>query len=224
MDNQIQSPPSTPSSSFKINEKYIIIFIIILALISFSSTFYLLARSNKNKPIINRPEGELVPSPSPTNLWKSSSLVSPQASSSPTPVPQLGVDPTASWSTYLSTQYNFSIKYPNNWAAKNISQQDPKILEYVVFNPNTSSMSTELGITLSYTIRTYQDALSLDPQQGISIIVGSTSATQKTQRDSNGNVSINIIIPYSTNTIILYAQDKYKDIFNLMLSTVKLAK
>lgn len=218
MDSQNQQSP-TPKQ-FRLSKKYIIIIIIILAFASFGSTTYLLVAHNKNKPAINNsPPPVVIPPPSPTTVSKNLLSVSP-TNITPTPTPI--IDSTATWSAYLSTKYGYSIKYPTNWTAKNIAQSDPKILEYVVFNPKDSTISGELAITLSYGTRTYQEALALDPQKGEIITVASVSATKKTQKDSDGNITINIIIPSSLRTLIMYAKDKYKDIFNQMLSTLKL--
>lgn len=145
----------------------------------------------------------------------------------PTPTPKLTLtfltDPTSTWSAYVSAKYSYSIKYPPLWTAQITAQQDPKILEYVVFNPVATKAGT-LSITLSYGTRTNKEALALDPQVGESIVVASVSATKKNSKDSNGNKAVNVIVPFGSNTIIFNAKDAYLGLFNQMLTTLKLTK
>lgn len=198
--------------------------VILLAFFSISSvgmTGYLLT-ANKKPPVPNKLTQEnIILTPSPTPLMQKIISNTPLPST-PTPTTILA-NPTASWSAYISSKYYYSIKYPLNWTAQITAQQDPKILEYVVFNPVATKAGT-LSITLSYGTRTYSEALALDPQIGETIVVASVSAIKKNSKDSNGYKARNVIVPFGSNTIILNAKDVYSSLFNQMLTTLKLTK
>lgn len=228
MDNQNQSQdfsglqptPPTPRM-FHFPNKYIIIFLAVLSVLSLGSTSYLLVANKKKSPTpktAQEIQEKTVALPSPTLIPKK--IV---AKPTITPTPTLSIpDPIASFSAFVSAKYVYSIKYPPDWTAKVTPQTDPKILEYVVFDPKNATKAGTLSITLSYSTRTYKEVLALDPQKGEAITVASVSATKKNQKDSGGNMSINVIIPTGVNTIIINAKEKYKDILDKMLTTVKL--
>lgn len=229
MDNQNQSqdlsdlqPTPSPPRSFNLPSKYIIIFLAVLSVLSLSSTSYILIANKKKatspKTVQENVVEVPVSTPIPTKV-----VLKPTATTAPTPTIAVVSDPTATWSAFVSTKYNYSLKYPPDWTAKITPQTDPKILEYVVFNPVATKAGT-LFITLSYGTRTYQEALALDPQKGATITVASVSATRKNQKDSEGNPSINVIIQTGVNTIIINAKEKYKNILDTMLTTVKLTQ
>lgn len=225
MDNQNQPQDSflQPKRSFlkrfsNIPAKHIIIFLVVLFFLSSGSTGYLLFANKKKLPspkAVQEKTAALL-SPAPKKIVPSSTIA-------PTPTLAHPASPTATWSAYVSAKYNYSLKYPPDWTAKITTQADPKILEYAVFNPKTATKAGTLTITLSYSTRTYQEALALDPQIGETVTVASVGATKKNQLDSDGNKSINITIPVgATNTIIINAKEKYKSILDLMLTAVKL--
>ena len=202
--------------------KSIIIFIAFLSMVSFSTAGYLLIANNKLS--LNRiTQVPILPTPT-TELASSPTLSPPSPTLTPTPPStSLNIDSTATWSAYVSAKYSYSIKYPPLWTAQITAQEDPKILEYVVFNPVATKAGT-LSITLSYGTRTNKEALTLDPQIGESMIVASVSATKKSSKDSNGNKATNVIVPFGLNTIIFNAKDTYLNLFNQMLTTLKLTK
>ena len=227
MDNQNQSQDSllqgsAPTKSFSIPTKYIIIFIVTLSVLSLGSTSYLLVANKKKQPPPKTVQENVVELPSPSLAIKK---VVPKPTDTPIPTPTLVpvVDTTATWSAFLSKKYDYSIKYPPNWTATISTQQDPKILEYVVFNPVATKAGT-LSITASYGTRTNKEALALDPQIGESIIVASVSATKKNSKDSSGNKAVNVIVPFGSNTIIFNTKEAYSSLFNQMLNTLKLTK
>ncbi|MBI4089200.1 MAG: hypothetical protein HY424_00665 [Candidatus Levybacteria bacterium] len=205
---------------FLVKNKSIILIIAVLTLISFGSTTYLLMTNKKSSSSTKFPSiSTTLPSPTPTPLEKISETPTPTLTPTPSiPMTEL----TASWSAYVSSKYSYSIKYPIGWIAQKTVQQDPKILEYVVFNPKDATSSGNLSITLSYGTRTYNEALLIDPQVGEALIVASVSATKKNTKNSDGVESTSIIIPTGTNTIIMYAKAKYVDILTQMLTTLKL--
>ncbi len=202
--------------------KFTIIFIAVLTAASFSTTGYLLIASNKTPAQSRLPQENTVPLAPQTSPPQEAMLASPTPA--PTAKPAVpAIDPTASWSAYVSTKYSYSVKYPPNWDAKITTQSDPKILEYVVFNPVATKAGT-LSITLSYGTRTNKEALALDPQIGESMLVASVSATKKNSKDSNGYKATNVIVPFGSNTLIFNAKDAFASLFNQMLFTLKLTK
>jgi len=232
MDNQdqpqnfsdIQPTPASPRMFFNILNiptKYIIIFLAVLAVLSSGLTGYLLFANKKKAlpPKIVQEEILVEPpsfTPIPTKV--------PTPTITPTPTLAPLVDPVATWSAFVSTKYSYSIKYPPDWTAKITTQQDPKILEYVVFNPKDATKAGTLSITSSYSTRTYKEVLALDPQKGETVTIASVSATTKSLKDSDGNISINVIIPTGVNTIIINAKEMYKSILDKMLTTLKLTQ
>lgn len=220
------NPQVNFSSKIKIflsQNKLFIILIAFLASISLGTTGYIL--TSKPKP---KATSDFLPKENISQV--SNPIVSPQKAPTstplPTPTPDLDLlnSKVATWSAYASDKYLYSIKYPPDWTAKITSQQDPKILEYVVLNPKNATKSGTLSITLSYGTRTYTEALALDSQIGESIFVASTSGTKKSTKNSDGIKSTSVILPFGKNSIILYAKDEYLTIFNQMLPTLKLSK
>ncbi len=141
-----------------------------------------------------------------------------------TPTPTINLfNLTSTWNTFTSAAYSYSIRYPVGWTTQTVTQTDQKILEYVVFNPVSTTAGT-LSITLSYGTRTYSEALALDPQTGTTITVASIGATQKKSKDSNGFQATNVIVPFGSNTIIFNAKNTYLSLFNQMLTTLKFLK
>ncbi len=203
-----QQPQDSPKL-FSLSHKYLVILVAILCLTSLGSAILLLSNHSKG-------DSNLV------NLFKENLLRLPFPKPTPQELPK-DIDETSDWNIYSSSRYAYSIKYPLDWNAKETSQQDPKILEYVVFNPLSATRTGELSITLTYTTRSYKEVLDSDPQPGETVIVSSISATRKLKEDSQRNISISVVIPHNSNTMILLAREKHKDIFNQILSTLNLA-
>lgn len=207
VSNNQQSQPPGPKL-FSLTHKYLAILVTLLCLTSLGSAFLLLSTHNKKDY-------------NPVSLIKENIIRSP----SPTPTPKQmleDIQETLGWNIYSNSQYDYSIKYPIDWNATIIRQEDPKILEYVVFNPLTATKAGELSVTLTYTTRSYKEVLDSDPQPGEIITVSSTSATRKLKQDSQRNVLISIALPHNSNTFVFLGKEKYKDIFTQMLSTLKL--
>jgi hypothetical protein len=205
--NNQQSQGSSPKL-FSLPHKYLALLVAVLCLTSLGSAILLLSDHNKEDKTL-------------VSLFRENILRFP----SPTPTPQQlleGIDETFGWNVYSNSQYGYSIKYPLDWNGVITPQGDPKILEYVVFNPLSATRAGELSITLTYTTRSYKEVLDSDPQPGETIIVSSISATRKLKEDSQRRVSISVAIPDNSNTLVLLGKEKYKDIFNKMLSTFKL--
>jgi len=203
-----QNYPSSSSGLFSLPNKYIGIIIALLCIVSLGSAIYFLMAHNKETEFRNSfPPQNIITSPSPT------------------PAPQelpKDIEETSNWNVYSNSQYGYSIKYPLDWNGVITPQGDPKILEYVVFNPLSATKAGELSITLTYTTRSYKEVLDSDPQPGESIAVASVTATRKLKEDSQRNISISVALPHNSNTFVLLGKEKYKDIFNQMLSTLNL--
>ena len=207
----ITNQQGNPSEEGQSNSsKRRVILIVVLCLASISSAIYLLL-------IINGQNSAL------ESAYKSVLLPFKNFFPSPSPTPTPFIDITSDWKIYNSTSSALSIKYPKDWTAKDTEQSDPKILEYVVFNPLSATKAGELSITLTYTTRSYKEILDADPQPGETIIVSSISATRKLKQDSERNIFIAVAIPYGggVKTIILHGKEAYKDIFNQILQTLQ---
>lgn len=136
-----------------------------------------------------------------------------------TPEPTIPVTPLSTWLSHRSTKYKYYFLYPPDWKLEQKPQADTKILEYLVLYPETAS-SSALPITLSYTSRTYSEALALNSSVAESITVASVAASRKVVKNSEGEVSIHIIVPNGTsNSFIFVAKDKYKGILDQIIST-----
>lgn len=201
--------------------KFSVTLLTLFSLSSVGMTIYLLTPTNKTLPLGKPTQEKIILTPTAEPLTQKTIFNTPSPST-PTPTIAL-INPTATWSAFTSLAYSYSIKYPPDWTAKTITQTDPKILEYVVFNPTATKAGT-LSITLSYGTRTYLEALALDPQIGETILVASVSSTKKNSKDSNGYKATNVIVPYGLKTIIFNAKNAYISLFNQMLTTLKLSK
>lgn len=138
---------------------------------------------------------------------------------SPTLTPTPSVNPTATWSAFISNQYGYSIDYPPNWTVTPTSSGDPLIVQYVLFNPNTLATSSS-SITVSYTNRTAAQSLAVYSATNQPISIGSISATMQTTQDSNGNVAYRVVIADGTaNSIVIFGRQAYQTIFNQMVQT-----
>lgn len=194
-----------------------LIIVLALLIILFAGSGVLLLASQQGRdtisqfPIFNLPDNSVTTIPTPT--------ITPVSTIQPTP----RLDVTASWNTFLNSKYGYSIKFPIDWTVRKAGELEPKIPDYVIFNPEDATTSAST-ITISYSTRTYEEALSIDSQKGLPITVALVGGTQKVQKDSNGNIVINVILPKKPNSIIFYAKEKYSDIFIQMLSTFKFLK
>ena len=151
---------------------------------------------------------------------QTSPILTPAVTAMPTLSPTPTIDPTAAWNVYTATGYNYSIKYPLDWNVVNLGQLEPLIPSYVVFNPNTASASAR-SITISASLRTYNDQVALNSAVGSAIKVGSISGTLQNLRDSDGNLSESITLP-GNKIYVLHAKQTYDTILTQMLGTIKI--
>ena len=164
-------------------------------------------------------------SPSPTEQTLAAPTV-PVSQAQNQPISSVSATPTittSTWNTYKNTVYKYQLQYPGDWTLKNTASPDSKILEYLVLNPIILA-SNSASITVSYTTRTYTEALALSTQIGEIMKVASISSTKTTEKNSDGNISIRVVVPINNNanTFIFVAQDAYKDILTQILATFKL--
>lgn len=202
--------------------KIMIIILAVASIVSFGSTAYMLVSPEKTKKSSSPSSVQIARTP----------IITPSSNASPTMkkqknlvtlTPSPAIDPTASWSAFASTKYGYSIKYPSDWTASNAGQLETKVPEYIIFNPRNAT-STAKMITLSYSTRTYEEALLIGANTKETIKVGTISGAKKIEQDSNKNQTIHVIIPLNneTKTIVFYAKIAYEQIFNQMLATLKI--
>lgn len=155
-------------------------------------------------------------SPTPT-ATPEASLLTPTAS--PTAIP----DPTAGWKVYTNSIYGYSIKYPPDWTATDLGQLEPKVPSFVTLNPNTekASPSAALSITISSSTRTATEVAALKSQTRQSITVSGLTGIKTTERDSNGNESLHVVLYGKNYVYILVGKKKYESTFNLIYPTFK---
>jgi hypothetical protein len=143
-----------------------------------------------------------------------------------TPTPTLIPTPTvapinASWKRFTSTKYGYTFQYPETYTAGVTNQTDPKILEFIVINPASASSAAVMNITLSYSTRTYAEALALNSTAAESITVAGVPGSRKVVRNSQNQVSVHVIFPDDNRSVTFVAKDNYKDVLTQILSTFK---
>lgn len=133
-----------------------------------------------------------------------------------TPVPTLA---STNWRTYNNSAYNYSIKYPPGWTARNLGVLEPLIPSYVVFNPQSASQSARF-ITISISTRSYEAQLALGAS-GSATTVGGITGTRQSFQDSDGNTSTVITLPRTGNLLVLRVKTAYLSVFNQMITTLQ---
>jgi hypothetical protein len=140
----------------------------------------------------------------------------------PTAKPTQVVDTGINWNTYSNSAYGYSLVYPPNWTVENLGELEPLVPSYVVFNPVSATASART-ITVSVSLRSYQQQLSISggsPEQS-PVTIDSITGTSQTLADSDGNITISVILPLTNSLIVLDGSNDYQAIFNTMLSTLK---
>lgn len=222
MDPNQESPQETfihkaAPDNFFLQNKLIFAAIGLVLITALVSSIIIINSKNSQKQEQLTAEQELVHNQPIQNQNAVQSVsLTPTPSSTPTPTTILG-----DWETYTSNTYGYTLDYPPTWTVANVQQSDPLILEYLVFAPPGYSAS-QSAITLSYSTRSETQALAINSQQGVPMTVNGMPATQKTIQNSQGVVSIQVIVPDGNNTIIFYAQQQFQAILNDMLSTLEI--
>lgn len=140
----------------------------------------------------------------------------------PTAEPTPTVAPiTASWKRYTSKGNGYTFLFPETYTTTILPQSDLKISEFVVVNPASSSPSAVMDISVSYSTRTYEQALALSTAPAEAVIYGGVTGSRKVMQNSQGEISVHIILPDQKNSITFVAKDKYKDLLYQILSTFK---
>lgn len=170
------------------------------------------------------PAKKISPSPViavPTSTPSPTSAI-PTKASAPTTVPIATKIPekVVNWQTYTNSQYKYAIKYPPDWLVTNLGSLEPLIPNYIVFNPVTASASAR-SVTISVSTRTYAEQLTFGASSS-AITVAGIAGTKQFFKDSDGNQSTAVILPRSSNLLVIRAKTKYLTIFNQMLTTVTL--
>lgn len=157
---------------------------------------------------------------SPTIYNAITPTLTPSPTPSPTPTVTPTPDPFATWRTYRNTTYRYKIKYPPNWTVRNFGALEPKIPNYIIFNPTNASAGAR-SITISGSTRTYEEQTAIDGL-GTPLIVANTAAVKQNFQDSYGQRSTAITIPRTGYLIILRSKTAHLTTFNQMLTTLQL--
>jgi hypothetical protein len=145
-------------------------------------------------------------------------ILLPTITLTPTPI----IPPGTVWKTYTNTKQGYRIKYSPDWAAQDVGELDPKIPSYIAFN-ETSASSSSRFITVSVTTRTYDEQLALGASSS-AITVAGIKGTKQYFQDSDGKTSTVVVLPRTNDLVVLRAKTNYMAIFNLMLSTLYVAR
>lgn len=220
MDTPDQTESEISQSSHGVIPKtYLLAGAALLGIIVFGSGIFILSNTQKKQlPPIPTIAQTIVSFPSPTMIppiFVPSVEPSPTIIPTETPVP----DPLPGWNAYVSTK-GYYMKYPADWTARVTQQSDPKIMEYVVFNPRTAN-SGELAITLTYSTRTTAELIATTSASE-KISVGGIGSTRQTIQNSDGQVSTKVVIPYGANTVQFVGKSTYQSTFTQMLSSFKI--
>jgi hypothetical protein len=217
--NEVPQPTSgNKAFAFKrpdfLSNKTVIIVLsvlLFLTLIGTAVTLFLIQNQTQNQSL-----------PIPSQEEVTANIDQPDViSSAPTKTPKMLAEETATWNTFINSKYHYSIKYPIEWTVQKRGQLEPKIPDFVVFNPPDAATTSAI-IRISYSLRTFDESKALNSQFGQPIVVASRSGVRKVLQDSNNDISINVILPYSQNSIILFSKEKYSEVFTQMLSTFKI--
>jgi hypothetical protein len=211
-----QPPPKEAWWQFP---KTVYIIIIIIFVLSISSSAYLFFApstvfnpgaqpSPTLRPAMPTVTSEPTPSgePTPTNT--------PAPLQSPTPTP----DYTAGWSKYSNYEYKFSFLYPPGWKVTDTGNLEPKVPSYLSINQSTASASLH-SITVSSSTRTYDEESVLHSSTRTSLIVNGLSGFKTEEKNSEGSMSIHVVLKGSTYTYILIGKKTYESTFNLLYPT-----
>ncbi|HSX39999.1 MAG TPA: hypothetical protein VLF68_00090 [Candidatus Saccharimonadales bacterium] len=206
---------------FHVGNKAIYIFFGILVLLSLGSSAYILTLPTKQSVGAAAPAANSIVLPTvvlPTEAAApSQNVLALKPTATPTPRPSL-----AGWKLFTNTTFGYSIQYPPDWSASQSATSDPKIPSFLVFNPTNATGGAMMAITISSTTRTYQEQLALGPSATTPITVASVSATKSQLQNSDGVVSVQVVLPYKpTQTIVFVAQKQFEDTLTNMLSTFK---
>lgn len=130
-------------------------------------------------------------------------------------------DKTADWKLYSNIRAGYSLKYPPTWAAKSYGQTDETTIDFAAFNPDEVIDNKTTAVRISYTTRSYDEALKLSTAESKKITVGGVVGAKKEIQDSQKNKFISVILPLDDNSITLTAKQEFEDEFNNILSTFK---
>lgn len=232
MENEIpylpqdgQEHPTPPPAKPRLKKRLLIFGLGALLIVSMG-TYVIVSPSQDQRsvafvppPEIPTPTQELMPTP--TNKPTPEVIPLPTAAP-PTSTPTPTIPPGTAWKTYANTQYGYRIKYSPDWVAKDLGALEPKIPSYIAFNDKYASDSSRF-ITIGVTTRTYEEQLALGASSS-AITVAGIKGTKQFFQDSDGNTSTVVVLPMTNHLIVLRAKTPYLTYFNLMLSTLYVAK
>ena len=195
----------------------VVIGLVVLFVISFISTFYILFLWKSASPSTQIKSANFALPPVKKASATPTPNLAPTPTASATPTPTLGL--TSSWSTFTNAEYRYAIKYPPGWMVSYVNSTDPLIPNFVTINQSTASAKLN-SITISYTTRTNGQLTAIyGSTNSATLMVASQSATEYDQQDSDGNKSISIVLEEPSYAYIFYAMAQYKSLLLQMLST-----
>lgn len=181
------------------------------------SGIFVMSVNNKKAP--PAPPNLTLPSyeqvlPTPTTTPKASLEGHLSATATPTP------NSTTDWDTFTNAGYGYSIKHPKEWKATEVGSTDPKVPSFVVLNPdNVASPASSLDITISTSTRPYSEVIALKSSTRSAITVSGLTGIKTTERNSDGNESIHVVLSGTKYVYILVAKKKYEGVFNQIYPT-----
>ncbi len=139
-----------------------------------------------------------------------------QLSATATPTP----NPATDWDTFTNAGYGYAIKHPKEWKATEVGSTDPKVPSFVVLNPdNVASPASSLDITISTSTRPYSEVIALKSSTRSAVTVSGLTGIKTTERNSDGDESIHVVLSGKNYVYILITQKKYEGVFNQIYPT-----
>lgn len=209
---QFPVPKKTLAQKLSEHKKLVILASVVLLLLIGTGTYFIISPARKTI-VMPASQENLPPIVSPSTKKATKPTAGPTAT--PTPPPSV-----TSWKTYTNSIYRYNIKYPPAWTVQNLGSLEPKVPSYIVFNPSSASSSAR-SITVLVSTRTYAEQLALGAS-GSAITVAGIKGTKQSFQDSDGNTSTAVVLPRTGSLLVLRSKTAYLNIFNIMLTTLKI--
>lgn len=160
--------------------------------------------------------------PQPVAQPSSSPINTPTSTNSSTNPAPTGTGETATWKTYVSQRYGWSIQYPQDWDVKSFGQLAKNTVDFVAFNPGkVSDEFSTINIIISN--KTYQQELDLLPSNNEPVKINFQLGTRAEAMNPDGSKYIVVLFNSSSGQvpIRITAKKEVEKIFDQMLSTFK---
>jgi hypothetical protein len=199
-----------------------VLIVAILVLVVGSTVIYSLGTRK------NQPNAFSQPTPSSqalTGTRFSPTIVQPSLISFPPGSEQ--VDSTTIRKTYTNDLYHYSFQYPNDWGITDSTFYSPSILNSKTVYPINNPHDSVAEINVEITTRDFANGTESNIKEGkneIKPITVSGIAGDRTVFPFEGREEVLIIFPYKQYSIIISADSKYEDIFNIIFSSFQIFK